>query len=626
MRPRAVVLMMTLCALMILSFCAAPVLAAPAAKTGKSASKPAAKPVIAVFTVRGPLAESSADEELPIFGPPPQSLKDLLTRMKKAGDDENVKAVVLFSEASNIGYGQSEEVRQAIANLRDKGKTVYAHSDSMEFEEYILLSSASRISVVPTADIWLTGIRGESLHLRGLLDKIGVKPDFLTCGDYKSAAEIFMRTEPSPQADEMVNWLLDGMYKSCVEQIGQSRKVEADKAKQWIDQGPYTASKARDAGLIDAVESRQELDKLLKDQFGADIRFDRNYGKKQQPTIDFSNPFAAFAILGEMFGGGAKKKASTRPAVGVVYVDGPIMLGRAQPSPFGSGGARSSDVRKALDEAARDDKVKAVVLRINSPGGSAVASEIILDATKRLKEKKPLVVSMGDVAGSGGYYVACGSDTIFADETTITGSIGVVSGKLVTTDMWHKIGVNFKPYERGANAGILSSDEPFTENERKKVQDWMNEIYAVFKQHVVDIRGKKLKKPIDDIAGGRVYTGRQALDLGLVDKIGTFNDAVAFAASQAKLSAGDYDVRVVPEAKNFIERLIESSAGDDDSPAYIDVAQWRGSGTSLVDAAMPYLRGLDPQRVRAVTNALKRLQLLEQDRVLLVMPSVPLGN
>src|SRR5262249_42540420 len=159
-----------------------------------------------------------------------------------------------------------------------------------------------------------------------------------------------------------------------------------------------------------------------------------------------------------------------------------------------------------------------------------------------VKAKKPFVVSMGDVAGSGGYYVACAADTIFADESTITGSIGVVSGKLVTTGMWNSVGVTFKEYQRGANSGMLSTSRPFSKQERDRMQSWMDEIYGVFKGHVTAIRGNRLKKPLDEIAGGRVYTGRQALDLGLVDKIGTLNDAIKYVAGEAKVK--DYDVRV----------------------------------------------------------------------------------
>ena len=227
-----------------------------------------------------------------------------------------------------------------------------------------------------------------------------------------------------------------------------------------------------------------------------------------------------FNFYAELLGG--KKIKSHKDAVAIVYVEGPIVLGSTESSILdpGSKAAASTPIRRALDKAAADDSIKAVVLRVNSPGGSATASEIILNATKRVKAKKPLVVSMGNVAGSGGYYVACGADTIFADATTITGSIGVVGGKLATTEMWNKIGINWKEYNRGDHAALLASSGIFTPEQRKIVQSWMDEIYGVFKSHVTEIRGSRLKKPLDDIAGGRVYMGQQALELGLVDKIG----------------------------------------------------------------------------------------------------------
>jgi protease-4 len=234
---------------------------------------------------------------------------------------------------------------------------------------------------------------------------------------------------------------------------------------------------------------------------------------------------------------------------------------------------------------------------------------------------------MGDVAASGGYYVACGSDVIFADEATITGSIGVVAGKLATNAMWKKIGVTFKEYKRGANAGLLSSADVFTQAEREKMQAWMDEIYGVFKSHVTDIRGNRLKKPIDEIAGGRVYTGKQALDLGLVDKIGTLQDAIAFIADKANLS--DYDVRIVPEPKNFVERLLEEISGEKDEPKGLDV-RWvmpvGGQRPSLVDLALPYLQHLDPPHVKVVKMALQRLQLIQQEGAVLMMPEMLLPN
>jgi protease-4 len=370
------------------------------------------------------------------------------------------------------------------------------------------------------------------------------------------------------------------------------------------------------------VEHRQDFEAMLKSKYGKDVVFDKKYGQKKPPTVDFSSPFAMFKIWGELLGQ-AQKKPAGKPAVGIVYVEGPITLGSGQPSLFGEMEARGPKVRKALDEAARDDTIKAVVLRVNSPGGSAVASEIILDATKRVKAKKPFVVSMGDVAGSGGYYVACASDVIFADEATITASIGVVGGKLATTTMWKKVGVTFKTYKRGENAGLLASGDPFTPGERKRIQDWMNDVYDVFKSHVRAIRGSRLKKPLDELAGGRVYTGRQALDLGLIDKIGGIEDAIAHVAGQAKLT--DYDVRIVPAPKNFLEQLIEEASGGKDDAPGIDAAAGRlglGGSASLVDLALPHLQHLEPRRVAAVTDALRHLELLQREGVLLMMPEV----
>ena len=247
--------------------------------------------------------------------------------MKKAEEDPNVKAVVFLHEGGSVGAGQAEEVRAAMARLRAAGKEIYAHADSLSTREYVLLSGASRLSVVPTADLWITGLFGEAPYLRGLLDKIGVKPEFLTCGSYKSAAEIFLRDGPSPEAEAMQNWLLDGIYATSLSLIAQGRKVPADRVREWIDGGPYTAEKANAAGLIDAVEHRQDFEAMLKGKYGHDVVFDKKYGQKQQPTLDLSSPFAFFKLWGDMMGQGQKKTPS-KPAVGIVYVEGADHPGR----------------------------------------------------------------------------------------------------------------------------------------------------------------------------------------------------------------------------------------------------------------------------------------------------------
>jgi protease-4 len=222
--------------------------------------------------------------------------------------------------------------------------------------------------------------------------------------------------------------------------------------------------------------------------------------------------------------------------------------------------------------------------------------------------------------------VACASDVIFADAATITGSIGVVGGKFATNDMWKKIGITFKEYKRGANAGILSSSDVFTKEEREKMQSWMDDIYGVFKGHVTAIRGDRLKKPIDELAGGRVYTGRQALELGLVDKIGSLEDAIAYIAGKANVS--DYEVRVVPEPKNFIEQIMEELSGgkEDTKELDLDARMRREMSTSLMDLATPYLQHLDPQRVKLIKTALMRLQMIQEEGAVLMMPEIRIGR
>jgi protease-4 len=224
---------------------------------------------------------------------------------------------------------------------------------------------------------------------------------------------------------------------------------------------------------------------------------------------------------------------------------------------------------------------------------------------------------MGSVAGSGGYYVACAADTIFADATTLTGSIGVLAGKLVTTEMWHKIGINFKEYKRGQNAGLLSTDEVFSESERAQMRTFLDETYEAFKGHVQQIRGDRLKKPLEELAGGRVFTGKQALDLGLVDRLGTLNDAIVFVAGQVQIK--DYEVRAVPEPKNFIEQLMEEVTDGKKDANRLRSLPINGS---LLKLALPYLEQLDPKRVKAVLSALTRLEVLRSENVVLTMPEI----
>ncbi len=570
--------------------------------------KPAAS-TIAVFELHGELKEQTQSDD-PLLGSiGGESLHSLVTRLEKAKTDDTIAAVVVLMNSFSVSTSQIEELRQAMNSVKEK-KPVYAHADSASTRTYALLSSASRLSISPTGDLWINGLAMEGMYVRGLLDMLSVQPDFLTCGNYKSAAETFMRKEPSPEADEMQNWLLDSVFETTVNIIAANRSVEPDQVKSWINQGLYSAETALSAKLIDAVESREALLAFLKEKHGATIKLDKTYGKKTINNVDLENPFGVMQLWAQLLNN-SKPTKSTKNAVAVVYVNGPIMLGKPEPSLFGGDtGAHSETIRKALDKVADEPRVRAVVLRVDSPGGSATASEIILQAVRNVQTSKPVIVSMGSVAASGGYYVASRGERIFADRGTITGSIGVVAGKLATSNMWNRIGVHFKLTQRGERAGMMQSPEPWTDAEKKELQKWMDDIYGVFKSHVVEGRKDKLTKPIDEISGGRVYTGAQALELGLIDEIGTLHDAIAFAAKTVELDS--YDVRSYPEKKNFLEQLLDDLGSKKESDRRISTGLW--------SAVTPALESLDPEHVSMLRQALLQLDHLQQDRVMLTAP------
>ncbi len=571
---------------------------------------------IAHFKIKGAVTETPVAFP-PLFGgEPPLSLKTLLKRFRDARMDNNVVAVVVDLQQAGLGLGQLEEIHEAMRKFAAVDKPVYVHADSLTTGTYALATGAAHISIVPTGDLWLMGLYGETPYLRGTLDKIGCVPDFEHYEDFKTAGEIFMRSGPSEASEKMTKWLLDGIYDSLVARVADSRGLAADKVKSLIDDGPYSAEDALKAGLIDSVQHRQDFLAGLKERYGESVKIVSDYGDTDElkPPEDF---FGFMNFLMQLMN--PSPKTYTDPSVAVVYVEGTILPGEAEQSPFGpTGGAYSTTIRKALDRAAREDSVKAVVLRIDSPGGSALASEIILDASKRVAEKKPLIVSMGNVAGSGGYYVACGAETIFADNGTLTASVGVVGGKIVTTGMWGKLGVNWHSVQRGKMAAMLSTAAPFSPEERAKLKRYMETIYDIFKGHVRKARQNRLAKPLEELAGGRVFTGTQAVELGLIDRIGGFDDAVKYAAQRGGLPEHDINIRVIPEPPSIFDLF---SGKKDDEYASSPV------GTALRLAELPDLRAMlavlekiDPARVPAVMRSLQQIELLHDEGVITMMP------
>jgi len=580
--------------------------------------------VVAVFKIKGAMSEAPSDPLGlgSLFGDAtPPNMFDTLEKLRQARTDNNLRAVVFDIQESALGLAQIEELRAQFKALRAADKDVLIFCEYLDNRMLLLGSEASRLVLLPKGIVVFNGFYSEGLYFKNLLDNIHVEADILHCGAYKSAGEPFYRDGPSPEAEEMVNWLLDSIFEETVKNVAGSRNLKPETVRELIDKGLFSPQEALDAGLVDKLQYREDFIESVKDRYGPDVDIVSDYGKKKGPDIDFENPFAIFRIFSDMM---KSKEKPSKSAIAVVYVEGPITTGRSEPSMFGgSSNAGSATIRKAIAQAAADHTVKALILRVDSPGGSAIASEVICEATKRFKASgRPCVVSMGNVAGSGGYYVATLGDTIFAEPSTLTGSIGVVGGKIITKGLWDWIGVTGHEYKRGEHSDLWNTNRRYAEPERDLMMDMLTRIYGEFKDRVKEGRGDRLKGDLEDMAGGRVYTGAQALDLGLVDRLGGFADAIKYTAEEANLGSA-YELRIYPKPKTLIDVLTEAFGGekkDDEFVAAPLAASHIGSSFQRLPAiagALEALRMLEPQKAKAFGSFLTHLELLSSEGVLL---------
>jgi protease-4 len=579
---------------------------------------------IAHFHLGGTLGESPQADVVGAFMGQPDTFHSLFERLKDAKEDAAVKAVILTFNKLTLRLPEVEELRAALLDFESSGKKIYAHCEdqTVTLPLYVILKAASRVSIAPTVSLDLRGLYTEAMYLKDGLAKIGVALDVVHIGDYKAAGEMLARAEPSDAARENMNWVFDGQYQSCLAMLAESQHKTVDEVKAMIDSVLFAPDRALKEGLVDAVEYQEDVVELVKREYGADTRIDNDYHKEPVPEVGMTHPFRSAWNVARYFA--RLDRPGSGDGVGLIYLNGEIVDGCGDASK-----ARSGDLRAAFKEAMDDDSIKTVVLRVNSPGGFVTASEVIHRATELLQKKKPLVVSMGNVAASGGYYVSCGAGTIFADETTITGSIGVIGSKLVTADLWKKLGVNWFPYQRGANADISSGQHPYTEQQRAMLTGSFEADCKTFKEHIEAGRGTKLTKKLDDIAGGRIYTGKQALDLGLVDKIGGLEAAIAFAAKSVSLEK--YKVRVVPEPKDAVNLLAEVVFGKDrksntdlETGAHMGLGGLESLGGTSAEmrGVAALLEGLDRPHAAAAVELLGRLQLMNREGMAMIMPQV----
>jgi protease-4 len=532
----------------------APKKAAKAVEKAVTAAKAVEKGRNAVvrFSLKGEYPEG-VSEEGPFSDMQP-TLSKLMDRLNEAKADKEVKAIWLRIEDLELGRGKINEVRSAIAAIRKAGKPVYAELVSAETGAYLIASACDYIYMPSSGDLALPGVRLEMMFYKGLLDKLGLQYEMLHMGKYKGAAEPMTRTTMSAPLRESLQSIVDDTYDNMVETIAKDRHLPDYTVKTLIDRGLFCAADAKDAGLIDEVTYADDFEKSLGKRLKlGKVDVDTAYKKKQ--AEDYSG-LGGFMKLMEALSGGKKSERSggNKQKIAIVYAVGEITEGKSASGLFGGSTLGSTTMVEALNKAFADPKVVAVVLRVDSPGGSATASDLIWHATQN--QKKPMVASMGNVAGSGGYYITMGAKKIYAEPGTLTGSIGVLGGKLVTEGLYGKLGLNTEVVSRGKNSGILTSTSPFSPDERKIWLRYMEQTYHEFVSKAAQGRHMDYEK-LEALAQGRVYTGRQAKKLGLVDEIGTLKDAIAAAKKLAGLKAdADVDTLVLPEPKSFFEQLM----------------------------------------------------------------------
>lgn len=529
---------------------------APAKKEPKEGKKaePAKKTLtVADFTLRGEYPEGPTQAGL--FGEMQSSLDEVIGRLDAAAEDEAVAAVILRIEQLAIGRGKLEELRAAVARVRKANKPVWAVLTSAEPAEYLVASACNRIVMPESGMIMVPGVRAEMTFYKGLFDKLGIQFQLLQMGKYKGAAEPYSRTEMSEPLRESLNALIDDTYELLVETVAADRNLKDYEVKTLLDVGLFTAKAAVQAKLVDELVYADQIEQRLQRELKADqLKLVANYHKKKVET-NFSGLTGMMKLFEMMMGGKPAETTTAAKKIAVVYAVGPIMEGKNTSDLFGSRSIGSTTMVEALRAAAEDDKVAAIVLRIDSPGGSAIASDLIWRETIRIE--KPIIASMGDVAGSGGYYIAMGADEIFAEPSTVTGSIGVVGGKLVLDGLYDKIGLTTEIISRGKNTSLFSSAQAFTPEQERALTSTLRETYHQFVAKAAKGRKMEVKK-LDELAQGRLYTGRMAAKLGLIDQLGTLADAVAAAKQAAGIETGEkVEILMLPRPKTLFEQLFE---------------------------------------------------------------------
>jgi protease-4 len=517
---------------------------------------------------------------LGVFLQAPPTVRSVVDALRKASVDRRISSVIIRPTSNAALWGKVQEVRDAIIDFKRSKKPIIAYLEYGGDQSYYLASACDRVFLMPTASLDLTGMASYELFLRGALDKIGAFPDALHVGDYKTASNTFTEHSFTPAHREMAESLNTDLYEQLIAGLAEGRHRTPAEVRELVDHGPYLPEDAVRAGLIDDLAYEDEIDDKVE------------LGRGRTNTLrQHEYRSVGLGSLGLNRG----------PKIALIYAVGIISSGASNDS--ASGQVLGSDTMvEYLRKARADSSIRAIVLRIDSPGGSAVASDVIWREIMLTRERKPVIASMSDVAASGGYYIAMPAHAIVAQPATLTGSIGVVLVRFVIDGTLDKLGINMETVKQGRYADLFSPVRPFTPDERKKVGELMQATYDAFVEKAAAGRNTTPER-IDAIAQGRVWTGKQAKELGLVDELGGLDRALAIAKDRAKIAPGtEVELVVFPPKKSLFEVVSDPWA--------------RSDGSATLGAL------LGARNARAVEAVTAPLRLFRRGEPLTLMPNV----
>ena len=520
-------------------------------------------PADAVLWLRVPenLAERPSDHPLGQLLGPRDTVGGVVDALRKARVDDRVRAVVIVPPAQPGLWGKAQEIRAAVRDFRRSGKPAVAYLEYGGGQQYYLATACDEIFLTPTTALTVTGVAMYEPFAREALDKIGAYPDMLHAGDFKTAANVFTETTFTPFHREMNESLSRDLYEQLVAGVAEGRGLPAPAVRALIDDGPFLPDEAVGRGLVDGLAYEDELLARLAD------------GGEPLARL----PYAEYrGVDPESLG------LQAGPSLAVVHAVGPIVLGDSTADAGGGSVAAAQPLTEALRAARENEAIEAIILRIDSPGGSAVASDLIWREVVLAGAEKPVVASMSDLAASGGYYLAMAADVIVAQPGTLTGSIGVVGGKLVLGEAFAKLGIAVEAVSDGRMAEMNSAFTPYSDEARVRVQELIDAVYEEFVAKAAEGRAMT-REAVHAVAQGRVWTGRQALEAGLIDELGGLPRAVAIAKERAGIAA-DQEVTLVPypRPRSFFEVL----AGGFAIRSHLLPAAWLDTPAARVGSAL----------------------------------------